>query len=386
MISLYLAQLASAVIGFASAGPAAVIWLFIIAARQPTLRAWKFNRRSQITIAIITLSIIYSSVRFGLDALSKQAASLAVVFLALLLFKKFYVKYKEVRPPFLYLTLIVGLLFPASVGIANALDGFNRGYFPYVEAATFALFTSPFAVFLSLQKTPLGIFSISVVGLVGILTPNLTAVFCFSLGFVCIVLTSNLGGIWKALIAAFCLLAVFLSYGISEAAYFSDRLDVLGQSDNLSVLVYQYGFRSAWDTLRSGQLFGFGFQSMGIYSLPNVYLQKTSMIAQNEIGLNKFDGGTILSKIITEMGIIGAGIVIAICVTVLRLMRDLIFAKTMHSLSFHNLLICFVLFLPVHIFVRGQGYFFLPFLLAVLTFFVIGARWDRRPPHENSGL
>lgn len=375
MIGLYFAQGLSAAVGFNSAVYAVIIWTLLMTLGRWPIQFQKFNVRSAVLLLALLLSAIYSSLRFGSDAIFKQFGSLIIIFCALVLFKSFYVRSSDRQPQFQKLGLMGGLLLPASIGLIEVSAENNRGYFPYGEAAAFSLFVSPFAIFLSFQRRRVGIFAIAVVGTVGILTPNLTSIICFAYGLFCIILVANLERVWKIWAIICFLAACVLIYYVNELTYFTERTSLSIESDNLSVLVYQHGFRSAWDTLRSGEIFGYGAQTMGIYSPWTSYLERLADLMENSVGLNIHDGGIVFGKLVTEMGVLGLIFVSVVCATVLRLLIVSFLTRGYYSPSVHNFLICFVLFLPIHIFVRGLGYFFLPFFVGLLAILVVKMKW-----------
>jgi hypothetical protein len=157
------------------------------------------------------------------------------------------------------------------------------------------------------------------------------------------------------------LLLIFICGGcfldFSNLSYFSDRLALSSDSNNLSVLVLVQGWENAIDTLTHISIFGVGLQQFGIVTI----LGTASYKIQSLIGfnLNLYDGGSLAPKIIGEFGVIGVFIVviyikylIGIFLNLKRMQRVDIYYDNKILFAYSVILGSFIDF-----FIRGTGYF-----------------------------
>lgn len=165
------------------------------------------------------------------------------------------------------------------------------------------------------------------------------------------------------------LIAVAVGIYIIDLEYFLDRINFSMQSRNISVLVFLSGWERAYLSLVDSGGIGLGFQQLGIVG-PEGDLQNNIRSINNNIALNINDGGTLGSKIISELGVMGLLLIISyfylfIKISKLFMMRKINGAK----ITFFS---CIIIMFSIELFVRGMGYFSLlsfMFISSLLYFF-----------------
>ncbi len=146
-------------------------------------------------------------------------------------------------------------------------------------------------------------------------------------------------------------------------SYFSARLG--GQEKNASYLVYKQGWESIYETFVNLKIFGLGFQQMGLSGttpigdfLCNVY----------SFCSNNYDGSFLLSKLVTEFGIIG--FIFGLILSYYSLFSMFILRKNLKFQSFltdYQILgYTFMYIFLIELFIRGYGYFSFNLIAAVI--------------------
>lgn len=142
--------------------------------------------------------------------------------------------------------------------------------------------------------------------------------------------------------------------GIGKIAYFSDRIQMSSSTTNLSALVWLSGWERAYLSFKSSYGLGVGFQQMGVVGDLGQYMYSIYRITNGDY-LNLFDGGSIASKLITEMGILGLVLIIFYILYFLKITKVIIknHVKSSRELFFFSIYIMG----SIALFVRGSGYF-----------------------------
>ena len=184
---------------------------------------------------------------------------------------------------------ISGIVIPGSNATAKPI-------FPFVEPSHFALCFTPLLMYVTITAPPK-------------IRPVLMGI---GLAFVMIIQNMTmLAGLIAIAVVIFriktlIILSTFASFVVAlispDLGYFTERLDFLN-SNNLSALSYVQGWQLISESWTRSHGWGLGFQQLGSIS--------TSVTAADEIYsilgeyLNLQDGGFLLSKILSEFGMVG---------------------------------------------------------------------------------
>ncbi|MFQ1785109.1 hypothetical protein ACK39B_00665 [Aeromonas veronii] len=134
--------------------------------------------------------------------------------------------------------------------------------------------------------------------------------------------------------------------------YFSSRLDLSSDSDNLTTLVFLQGWEQAWIALSQTYGLGVGFQMLGTEPAGYFSTIITSLTGGNS--LNREDGGFLAAKLVGEFGIVGISLLCCYIIYILKCIRQI----NIHYVdSRYMVLFAFILLFSVEIFFRGYGYF-----------------------------
>ena len=141
--------------------------------------------------------------------------------------------------------------------------------------------------------------------------------------------------------------------------YLNERIFFLSKesSSNLSALVYLQGIEDAYYSVISTNGFGLGFQQLGMQpvSESGLIIQK---LLNNDIGLNRQDGGFTAVKVISELGLLGILLVLCYLVKLKKafnhLQNYLLYRKGDIKLIVSY---SFIYTYFVELFIRGIGYF-----------------------------
>jgi hypothetical protein len=172
------------------------------------------------------------------------------------------------------------------------------------------------------------------------------------LGASCLILSRT-----QLLLLGAVLIAVvgFLALDIS---YYTDRLVLSADSDNLSTLVYLQGWqRAALNTAETSGL-GVGFQQFGFVGSLGSVLEKIMAISEGS-SLNLYDGGSTGSKLIGELGVVGIALILVYLRLVVRGVRLIRLAqripvgrRDIRRIFFYSFIVAYA----SELFIRGTGY------------------------------
>lgn len=153
------------------------------------------------------------------------------------------------------------------------------------------------------------------------------------------------------------LLLILLGGGLvlSELEYFTSRLLITSESENLSVLVLLQGWEIAKEMLDGTSYWGAGFQQFGFLNIFSNISSKIALLSEED--LNLLDGGSTASKLVGEFGIFaiaGLGIYVVFFFWAFRQLRQ----SRAHQISGGRLFLISCLFaFIIELFIRGVGYF-----------------------------
>jgi len=159
-----------------------------------------------------------------------------------------------------------------------------------------------------------------------------------------------------------------------DLQYYSERLDLSIQSDNLSALIYRQGWELARAGLDYNSGLGIGFQQLGLAPLNVPTSDMIFRILRSDANLR--DGSFMLAKLVGEFGIFGIALVAAYSILAVK---ALLMLRRMAALPAQqqNAAQCFALSIccgfAVEMFVRGIGYF----SASVILLIAVLAAWRR---------
>lgn len=247
----------------------------------------------------------------------------------------------------------MGLLF---LGIFHIIFiGGTRNIFPFSEASHYGLFLGPFSValyILTINKF-FKFFIIAHLITCSILFPSTTI-------FIYVCLIAILYSRFNIKSICFLLIILLVFYLIIlNNEYLNERIFFLSKesSSNLSALVYLQGIEDAYYSVISTNGFGLGFQQLGMQpvSESGLIIQK---LLNNDIGLNRQDGGFTAVKVISELGLLGILLVLCYLVKLKKafnhLQNYLLYRKGDIKLIVSY---SFIYTYFVELFIRGIGYF-----------------------------
>jgi hypothetical protein len=269
------------------------------------------------------------------------------------------------------LMVLVALL--AALGVTVPLPDGQANYakplFPFTEPSHFALLFTPLLLYMCVVASGLRRLGLLLLGaLVALILQNLTLI----VGLV--VVTSvclSRRMLPLLLIAGLAILQMDLSY-------YADRLDFSGDVQNLSNLVYVQGWQLMDESLSQSNGWGLGFQQLGVQGSNTPASQIINTLLGGDYA-NILDGGFTMSKVISEFGIFGLGLIGIYLVAAWSAWRSLRLALqrpgALHGL---DVFACSVIVgYIVELLVRGTGYF------TGTTILLCAALWLR---HSRRGL
>ncbi|MBC7489917.1 MAG: hypothetical protein H7240_08125 [Glaciimonas sp.] len=243
---------------------------------------------------------------------------------------------------FLFINALIGL---TELRLFNQMSSKPVGLFS--EPSHLALILAPLLVYACAVELRWHRFFIMFFFLWGLLIQNLTTLSVVILSFM-VLFRFNPPRV---------LIVILLAGGlvISDLEYFTSRLLISSESENLSVLVFLQGWEIAKEMLNETSYWGAGFQQFGFLNISNDISNKISLL--NEENLNLFDGGSTASKLVGEFGIYAiAGLLIYIVFFFWAFGQ----LRNAHAnrisggrLFFISCLFAFV----IELFIRGVGYF-----------------------------
>lgn len=153
------------------------------------------------------------------------------------------------------------------------------------------------------------------------------------------------------------LLLVLLVGGlvVADLDYFTSRVLITSESENLSVLVLLQGWEIARAMLDETHNWGAGFQQFGLSNISGDISSKIALLSEDS--LNLFDGGSTASKLVGEFGIFGIVGLLIYSLFFLWAFRQL---RQVHAHPKEGgqlfLISCLFAFV-IELFIRGVGYF-----------------------------
>lgn len=166
-------------------------------------------------------------------------------------------------------------------------------------------------------------------------------------------------------------LVIFVSvFMLLKSEYFSSRLNISKDSNNISVLAFIQGWDFAYNHSINTNFFGIGFQQLGFVPVETETSIQIDKLIDGK--LNEKDGSFDASKIISEFGIFGIFILLIYFKFLFKCLKLL--SKSERYDVNNSVIIfccCSVFSFFIEIFIRGVGYFSPTFFLFITSLFYL---------------
>ena len=233
--------------------------------------------------------------------------------------------------------------------------GGARDVFPFTEASHYALFFGPLCILIYILTTNevLRIFILIFLIMFSFLIPN-TTILIYGFLIMFLHLRFNIKNI--IFFIFICILTWIL---ISNNTYLSNRIFFLSEdTNNLSALVYLQGIQDAYNSLIQTNGLGLGFQQLGTQDSSEAGLLIQQLI-NNDVGLNRQDGGFTAAKVIGEFGVFGLFLLLVYFMKfkkAFNYLRKSLFYKRENNTK-EIIANVFIYAYFIELFIRGVGYF-----------------------------
>lgn len=271
----------------------------------------------------------------------------------------------------------VGLLGATGWGPPSlAPNEWIRPVFPFSEPSTFALVFTPVLMYACVSTRGSVRFGWMVLGVAcTLLIQNLTLV----IGLLLVALVSL-----RKRSLVILTLPVVLGVAQLDVSYYVERLDLSGEVQNFSNLVYVQGWQMIDESLTRSSGFGLGFQQLGVFGTDVAAAELIRSLRDGE-DLNVLDGGFGFAKLGGELGALGLLLAMIYGAMALRSIAALrrISRGTLRSTPAMTLAYCSIVGYLVELFVRSAGYFTGTALLMCASLWLLRSghvqRWRQRP-------
>lgn len=275
--------------------------------------------------------------------------------------------------------MIIVIAVMALVGLQPPSNlSFVRPVFPFSEPSHFAFTCAPFIVDACVRDTQ----ARRVLWLLG------TFLLAYFLQSLSLIVAGVLAAFiclpaWQSGLVA---IAAFVAAGSLDIEYFTDRLDLSADTQNLSSLVYRQGWDSAWESLKFSDGWGIGFQQLGFAPVHVPTSDAIHRIMGED--MSREDGSFVAAKLMSEFGVLGIavfGVLVILAITnALRLRRVAAGRLAMSDgLIFASSIVVAYL---VEMVVRGAGYFSGTTVLLVAALIAVHQRYGGRGRRKAEAL
>lgn len=289
----------------------------------------------------------------------------------------------EVSPKKLENTFKVVLYFLFGLGFLGALNilqpfsaEYHKPVFPFSEPSFFAIVFVPFLIFICvLARTRERFFYIAATMFLALFLQNLTLVVGCGLA----VLVS-----FRVRHSLFFILPA-ISYILFQIdpSYYVERINIFGETNNLSALVFLQGWQLVWASLIDTYGMGRGFQQLGIIAADVPAAEIISSIIGNN--LNVLDGGFNFAKIVSEFGAIGIILILFYLKLLIKSFSALRKAATCDHCSVNVFAESIIFGYSLELFIRGAGYFTPTGLLLLAAFWIWRAKEKQKAVAYRGG-
>lgn len=333
-------------------------------------RSWvskmKINRVSVFGVLIFNIIIVIYSFLGGSVSFSKLIGSFLIINI-IVVYAKYLSHFFDIVGPvnvktafsnIFYILILSGFLSLFFKIEGLGYQEYSKSIFTFYEPSHFILVLAPFACinYFSSESKKEKTFIVTMIFIFGLFFPSLIA---FALGVMLLILASNI----KKLTFLF-LIGLIFSFLLSDHidfSYYTSRLFISEDSNNLSALVYYQGINDAYRSLIDTSGIGLGYQMAGTNTLSPIN-ERIYDLAGMYMNLN--DGSFTSSKAIQEFGVLG---VVIVMIYVGFLIESLIKIKRSPDAFIFNSAI--IASFSIEMFVRSGGYFTLGFILLLAGLF-----------------
>lgn len=229
---------------------------------------------------------------------------------------------------------------------------FRRPVLFFSEPSHFALGFSPFLLYVAVRAGPkMRLLWISLAYVIALFLQNFTLVLASSLVTLLVLPLRRL-----MFLAPIVAIVIFVTS--ADLDYYTSRTEFSESGTNLSSLVYLSGWERAYQNLKETSGLGVGFQQFGIVGSRGSVMEQLALL--NAEDLNLLDGGSVASKLIGELGMLGVCLMFVYLVYFVKnfmWFRALILRRRASPDSKQIFFCsCFLIF-SIDFFVRGVGYF-----------------------------
>lgn len=231
-------------------------------------------------------------------------------------------------------------------------SGQSKPVFFFSEPSHFALDFLPFLLYMTVTSSPrMKLLYVLLGYAIAFLLENMTLV----VGITFIV---GLAIPLRRLLFLAPIAVILILFTAVNLDYYSSRMDISSDSQNLSTLVYLSGWERAYLNFNDTFGLGVGFQQFGIVGSPGEKME--SLGALGVENLNLLDGGAVAPKFIGEFGLLGVAMLLAYLfyfAKSARWLRKISMGEVaLQARPRVFFLSCFVMYC-IDLFVRGTGYF-----------------------------
>jgi hypothetical protein len=250
---------------------------------------------------------------------------------------------------------VVGIFGVLSIAPPTAIPR-TKPVFPFTEPSHFALAFVPLLMYrCTVSKGWYRLLFLLFGFVVALLLQNLTLIIgCILIAIVTLRHPAML--IFIALLA--------LAGAQIDSSYYVERLDLLGDTQNLSSLVYLQGWEMIGESLSNSHWWGLGFQQLGVHGTDVGAADSIQKLV--DASLNQLDGSFTGAKIISEFGIFG---IVLVLYWLLIAARSALAIRRGISMSAAEMFAyCTIVSSSLDLLVRGSGYFSTSMLFLIAGF------------------
>jgi len=345
--------------------------IFFVLAMPFGIRYFITSKIIFINVSLLLLVLIfnfYSTIIFsGVDNI-RFGLSLALLFVMSFAALSFVTTLDFLGDKFFHKMIIFGFYFLLCLGYIVLLrmvffEHEGRNMFLFAEPSHYAIAFIPFLFYAAYtsNKKPCAVLYIIAAMTLALIIQNLTLL----IGCLMIVFLLYGGRFWLLVLTTSILIVAAFFLNLE---YFSGRIDISEDSQNLSTLVFLSGWERSYLSFIASYGFGVGFQQLGIVG-PEGDLQ---IILQDLMGgssLNDKDGGSLGSKLIAETGLLGLMLLLFYLHFAIKVVRKFLLREINGSknIFFFGVYLLF----SIELFIRGMGYFSLTSFLFISSFYWI---------------
>lgn len=250
-----------------------------------------------------------------------------------------------------YVLLLSGIA--AILHFSPFSSGQSKPVFFFIEPSHFALAFLPFLLYMTVTSSPRKKLLFVLLGYtIALFLENMTLVAGITLIVGLAIPLRRL-----LFLAPIAVILIFFTT-IVNLDYYSSRVNISSDNQNISTLVYLSGWERAYLNFEDTFGLGVGFQQFGIIGSRGEQME--SLAALGVDNLNLFDGGAVAPKVIGEFGLLGMAMLLAYLVYFAKS------ARWLRKISMGEVtpqvrprvffLSCFVMYC-IDLLVRGTGYF-----------------------------